>query len=327
MEKNIINEVKILNFIDKLSKKSSFLNYKWLNTVLKNYLFTEHNKTKIISEENNVQNIHVVLNKEMKNEVNKIMNFIDNLKFSSINILDYNYDNILQLSNFKNLVFIIEEDFYVLEINDKEEKQKIFKEFSYSDNLREPKIYKIVDKFNNFQFYSPYTIKKDFNRKDFFSCDRFLYNQNEFPKKALRNFYRFLNKNYQNLNLENIFHNYILLNQVTNEKLPLSLWEDDGVLNQDLEFLEFCSLEFDLPKNLTINRSLFIANTKVTYLGNGLTVKNNIYAENSQLAVIDDTVNVDGKIYSENSLLMSYPFNISNKIVDPKKIQETITSF
>lgn len=208
--------------------------------------------------------------------------------------------------------------FFVSSISSNEEKNIISK-FKVEELYPNQEFWKITDRHDNILFVFPcYTRNKMFN------ADCFYYE--EFHKEAFKLFYLWLEdkNNFNYFDIQKEFSMYKCLNQKDGSRFPLSLWEDDGVLNQDITINQHI---YSLPKNLTIKGNINMENSSLSFLGNGLKVEGNVYAKNSQLAVIDDTVEIKGKIFVEDSLLVSYPTNLINQIVNPKRMQQVIRDF
>ena len=215
----------------------------------------------------------------------------------------------------------LNDKFKVVEINSIEDKEFIKSKIKINILPYNKDIYTITDKNNNILFTIFFKIIDWGTGKVFESQD--IYYDN-FHIESFRLFYIWIKNIYHSINIDKSFCQYEYTNFKTKQYLPLSLWEDNGVLNEDLYLLRNFYI---LPKNLTIKGNLYMENSTLSYLGNGLKVEGNIHACNSQLAVIDDSVKVKGKIYTEDSLLISYPTSLGNKIVNPKRMKQVIRDF
>ncbi len=211
--------------------------------------------------------------------------------------------------------------FKVIEINSIEDKEFIKSKFKMKSFPYNKEICNITDQNNNVLFTIFFEVI-DWGAGKVFESYDILYD--EFHSEPFRLFYIWIKENYHSVNIYKLFCQNEYTNFKTNQYLPLSLWEENGILNEDLYISGEISF---LPKNLTIKGNIYMENSSLYFLGNGLKVEGNIYANNSQLAVIDDSVEVKGQIFVEDSLLMSYPTSLSNKIVNPKRIKQVIRDF
>ena len=215
----------------------------------------------------------------------------------------------------------LNDKFKVVEINSTEDKEFIKSKIKINILPSGKQIYTIVDQNNNILFTIFFKIIDWGTGKVFESQDIYY---DDFHTESFRLFYIWIKKIYHSINIDKSFCQYENINFKTKQYLPLSIWEENGILNEDLYILR--DIDF-LPKNLTIKGNLYMENSTLSYLGNGLKVEGNIHACNSQLSVIDDSVKVKGKIYTEDSLLISYPTSLGNKIVNPKRMKQVIRDF
>lgn len=327
MKKIVKNLTRVDNFINKLSKNTSTRTSKWLKNNFKNYLLNEYDNFKIIEKNKESQTIHIVLSKKLKEEVNIVIDYLENSKHNQFDSSQVSFEQILKFKD-KNIVAVFSNDSYLSDVVDSKEIKELKSEFKFSlyNNI---KVWKLVDKFDHVLAI----IKYSYNSDNFFivtnsnkSSQNLVIDEicfKEIPSKSLQHFFEWSQQKFDVNFYTNIFSNPCL-NKNTGLKHPISIWDENGLLEEDLYIND--DIEY-LPKNLTVKGNIYMENSTLSFLGNGLKVKGNIYADNSQLAVIDDTVEVDGKIHTEDSLLVSYPNSLSNKIVNPKKIRQIIREF
>lgn len=214
----------------------------------------------------------------------------------------------------------LNDKFFISDVSSNIQIKELSSQFNI-DRYSEKHLWKITDLHDNVLFVFPCEIETWSNR-EIFNSPKFYFN--DFNSEALRLFYFWLEKNFYSFNIESNFSSYIYFDNNSRLSLPLSLWKDNGIFNEDLGIDHNIN---SLPKNLTIKGNLNMENSSLYFLGNGLKVEGNIYASNSQLAVIDDSIEVEGKIFVEDSLLISYPTILSNKIVNPKRMKQVIRDF
>lgn len=323
MEKIIKNQSRIDNFINKLSKSKSEKIQDWIQNDLKEYLINEYSNFKIVDKTEDAEIVHIVLGKQIKEEINQIIDWIPSLNFKSVHFQNYSFDELLNFSNIDNFIFPLGKDYYLAEIKSNELKEELINKHNISHYNSQYSLWVIVNNSNEICVVIPNYLKRSFKGHHYFSADTFYFNH--FPTEALREFYYFTQKHLVSPELDPILCNHYYINKVTGKELPLSIWEDNGILNTTIDLALVHNVI--LPKNLTIKGNLYIQRSGISYLGNGLTVKGNVYAQYSQLAVVDHSVIIEGSLYSEGSLLMSYSNDIRKKIINPKKLQQIITDF
>lgn len=203
------------------------------------------------------------------------------------------------------------------------EKKKVISKFKIKEPFSDEEIWQITDIHDNILFAFPCKIISNKKIKILYA-DCFYFD--DFNKEAFRLFYFWLKdkNNFNSFDIQKSLSTYVFTNQNNGIKLPLALWEDNGLLENNLTINHNID---SFPKNLTIKGNLNMENSSLPFLGNGLKVEGNVYARNSQLSVIDDTVEIKGDIFVEDSLLISYPTNLINQIVNSKRMKQVIRDF
>ena len=323
MNITIKNQSRVDNFINRLSTAKSLDVSNWIQDDFREYLINEYSNFKVLDKTDNSEIRHIVIGKQIKEEVNQIIDWIPTVQQKWLSLSTYSFEQLLNFSNIDNLIFPLGKDHYLVEVNSKNIKRDLMKKSYINNYYVDMTFWAIVNQDNEFCVVIPNCFKNDYIGNRYFCADTFYFKT--FPTEAIREFYYFVNKNLESPDLDPILSNNVFHNKVTGKDLPLSIWEDNGILNHPLDLDFVTNIKF--PKNLTIKGDLHIQRSGISYLGNGLRVKGSVYAQNSQLAVIDDSVVIEGSLYSEDSLLMSYSNDIRKKIINPKKLQQVITDF